>query len=144
MSASHYFSFLSKRSGRRMPPEERSALYILGYDICTALLHRSNTRGERRRDVHCRAVGPAPDGPLEWLLEGLARHADAEPGVLEGHVQGSLERLVCFPVARHDNNQRTYVRRRETAALTQWWPKGDGGARETEKGDNLTSPGGCT
>ena len=29
-SASHYFSFLlSKRSGRRMPPAERSALYIL-------------------------------------------------------------------------------------------------------------------
>ena len=25
-SASHYFSFLSKRSGRRMPPAERSAL----------------------------------------------------------------------------------------------------------------------
>ena len=25
---SHYFSFLSKRSGRRMPPAERSALYI--------------------------------------------------------------------------------------------------------------------
>ena len=28
LSASHYFSFLSKRSGRRMPPAERSALYI--------------------------------------------------------------------------------------------------------------------
>ena len=27
--ASHYFSFLSKRSGRRMPPAERSALYII-------------------------------------------------------------------------------------------------------------------
>ena len=27
--ASHYFSFLSKRSGRRMSPAERSALYIL-------------------------------------------------------------------------------------------------------------------
>ena len=27
LSASHYFSFLSKRSGRRMPPAERSALY---------------------------------------------------------------------------------------------------------------------
>ena len=29
LSASHYFSFLSKRSGRRMPPAERSALYII-------------------------------------------------------------------------------------------------------------------
>ena len=28
-SASHYFSFLSKRSGWRMPPAERSALYVL-------------------------------------------------------------------------------------------------------------------
>ena len=28
LSASHYFSFLSKRSGRRMPPAERSALYV--------------------------------------------------------------------------------------------------------------------
>ena len=27
LSASHYFSFLSKRSGRRMPPAKRSALY---------------------------------------------------------------------------------------------------------------------
>ena len=27
LSASHYFYFLSKRSGRRMPPAERSALY---------------------------------------------------------------------------------------------------------------------
>ena len=27
LSASHYFPFLSKRSGRRMPPAERSALY---------------------------------------------------------------------------------------------------------------------
>ena len=27
--ASHYFSFLSKRSGRRMPPAERSALYLV-------------------------------------------------------------------------------------------------------------------
>ena len=29
LSASHCFSFLSKRSGRRRPPAERSALYIL-------------------------------------------------------------------------------------------------------------------
>ena len=29
LSASHYFSFLSKRSGRRMSPRERIALYIL-------------------------------------------------------------------------------------------------------------------
>ena len=29
LSASHSFGFLSKRSGRRMPPAERSALYIL-------------------------------------------------------------------------------------------------------------------
>ena len=29
LSASHYFSFLSKRSGRRMPPAERNALYTL-------------------------------------------------------------------------------------------------------------------
>ena len=29
LSASHYFSFLSKRSGRRMPPAERSAFYII-------------------------------------------------------------------------------------------------------------------
>ena len=28
LSASHYFSFLSKRSGRRMPPAERSALEL--------------------------------------------------------------------------------------------------------------------
>ena len=28
LSASHYFSFLSKRSGRRMPPAERSALHF--------------------------------------------------------------------------------------------------------------------
>ena len=28
---SHYFSFQSKRSGRRMPPAERSALYIRAY-----------------------------------------------------------------------------------------------------------------
>ena len=28
LSASHYFSFISKRSGRRMPPVEQSALYI--------------------------------------------------------------------------------------------------------------------
>ena len=28
LSASHYFSFLSKGSGWRMPPAERSALYI--------------------------------------------------------------------------------------------------------------------
>ena len=27
LSASRYFPFLSKRSGRRMPPAERSALY---------------------------------------------------------------------------------------------------------------------
>ena len=27
LSASYYFSFLTKRSGRRMPPTERSALY---------------------------------------------------------------------------------------------------------------------
>ena len=27
LSASHYFTFVSKRSGRRMPPAERSALY---------------------------------------------------------------------------------------------------------------------
>ena len=27
LSASHYFSFLSERSGRRMQPAERSALY---------------------------------------------------------------------------------------------------------------------
>ena len=31
LSASHYFSFLSKRSGRRMPPAERSALYTIPY-----------------------------------------------------------------------------------------------------------------
>ena len=29
LSASHFFPFLSKRSGRRMSPAERSALYIL-------------------------------------------------------------------------------------------------------------------
>ena len=29
LSPSRYFSFLSKRSGRRMPPAERSALYTL-------------------------------------------------------------------------------------------------------------------
>ena len=29
LSASHYFSFLSKRSGRRIPPAERTALYIV-------------------------------------------------------------------------------------------------------------------
>ena len=29
LSASQYISFLSKRSGRRMPPAERSALYML-------------------------------------------------------------------------------------------------------------------
>ena len=29
LSASHYFSFLSKRSGRHMPPAERSALHII-------------------------------------------------------------------------------------------------------------------
>ena len=29
LSASHYFSFLSKRSGRRMPRAERSALYCM-------------------------------------------------------------------------------------------------------------------
>ena len=33
LSASHYFCFLSKRSGRRMPPAERSALHILCIDI---------------------------------------------------------------------------------------------------------------
>ena len=37
LSASHYFSFLSKRSGRRMPPAERSALYIIS---CVQLLLR--------------------------------------------------------------------------------------------------------
>ena len=31
LSASHYFSFLSKCSGRRMPPAERSALYSSTY-----------------------------------------------------------------------------------------------------------------
>lgn len=103
-----------------------------------AQIYLYNTRGGRRRNVHCRAVSPAPDGPLEWLLEGLARHADPEPGVLEGHVQGSLERLVRFPVARHDNNTingRTYVypRRRETAALIQGWPKGEVEARDKHK-----------
>ena len=34
LSASHYFSFLSKRSGRRMPPVERSALYRLCIRTC--------------------------------------------------------------------------------------------------------------
>ena len=36
LSASHYVFFLSKRSGRRMPPAERSALYYLMY---TAVVH---------------------------------------------------------------------------------------------------------
>ena len=35
LSASHYFSFLSKPSGRRMPPADRSALYL----VLSALLH---------------------------------------------------------------------------------------------------------
>ena len=30
-STPHYFSFLSKRSGRRMPPAERSALHVLRF-----------------------------------------------------------------------------------------------------------------
>ena len=34
LSVSHYFSFLSKRSGRRMPPVERSALYRLCIRTC--------------------------------------------------------------------------------------------------------------
>ena len=34
LSASHYFSFLSKRSGRRMPPAKRSALYSLYIYVC--------------------------------------------------------------------------------------------------------------
>ena len=33
---SHYFSFLSKRSGRRTPPAERSALYtVYKHTLCT-------------------------------------------------------------------------------------------------------------
>ena len=35
LSASHYFSFLSKPSGRRMPPAERSALYYILVLNCT-------------------------------------------------------------------------------------------------------------
>ena len=33
LSVSHYFSFLSKRSGRRMPPAGRSALYVPVYMV---------------------------------------------------------------------------------------------------------------
>ena len=44
LSASHYFSFLSKRSGRRMPPAERSALYtytVPGTILLVALVPRT-------------------------------------------------------------------------------------------------------
>ena len=39
LCASHYFPFLSKRSGRRMPPAERSALYILCFTIFYIIYH---------------------------------------------------------------------------------------------------------
>ena len=46
LSASHYFSSLSKRSGRRMPPAERSALYS-----STNTSHSSSTL-----DIHARTT----------------------------------------------------------------------------------------
>ena len=101
-------------------------------------LDRSDTRGGQRRDVHCRAVSPAADGPLEWLLEGLARHADAKPGVLEGRMQRSLERLVRFPAVRHDNNTisgRTYAHRTGDGGVNSRMAEGRGGSEgETAKG----------
>ena len=46
LSASHYFSFLSKRNGRRMPPAERSALHFQYIYIERELLGASGGRSD--------------------------------------------------------------------------------------------------
>ena len=48
-STSNYFSFLSKRSGRRMPPAERSALYfhIFPVDFLSSVFFKPPTCGRR-------------------------------------------------------------------------------------------------
>ena len=51
-SASHYFSFLAIRSGRRMPPAERSALYNLQHTTCT-MKHWKQQVAQRSGAVSC-------------------------------------------------------------------------------------------
>ena len=45
LSASQYFSFLSKRSGRHTPPAERNALYTVCICICMSYICRTQCDG---------------------------------------------------------------------------------------------------
>ena len=80
-SASHYFSVLSKRSGRRMPPAERSALYyilhlvfyIVQYHYCICLVEAgllpARFMANRHRSTRrSRATAPVDLKPLKYLI----------------------------------------------------------------------------
>ena len=81
LSASHYFLFLSKRSGRRMPPAERSALYyilhlvfyIVQYHYCICLVEAgllpARFMANRHRSTRrSRATAPVDLKPLKYLI----------------------------------------------------------------------------
>ena len=73
-SASHHFSFLSKRSGQRMPPAERSALYII-----------RSTRGvsPRRADARLQ-LRACPYWRREFFCD-----------IIIGKAEAAQKRLVC-------------------------------------------------
>ena len=108
-SASHYFSFLGKRSGRRMPPAERSALCYILYTRALGSGPASVARSATRL---CTARAPrrARGGPLE----GRRRRKKCD---------------ICVTICRKQSKKKLRLhasrtsKRRESGCLGMSWRK---------------------